>query len=467
MVHRSLSSSFVGLIVALGAGQALGAGTSSLRAAGALLLFAREVRGFNLQTTLRHSFDFRGHIGDTVVDSVGGVRATIATGMERSGVGLVFASNTAAEHHVAMSYGPAPGRGIDISNPGDAGGVSIEILIKVSDFDVTSPIFTCGEGHLKNEFVLTTLTSGMFQTKVLPSQDVERSASDKGATRSTEQWYHIVVTLGGGAGTLYVDGVAYAFNPGPAPLPLVDRQCFLGKGFPGEGLADAATPPSGGSGAFRGEIGFLRIHTGVMSVDSVSSALASALPVRVPLHLFDFRGDIFSYGAAPTTRVFHDAYNRDVRASIVGAGSTTAADRPTFTTGGVRLSASVASYIEFTNVAGAAGGLNDIGGDGQEGARARVFVLFVAQYYSMLFSFISFVVCSLLFAHLLPCLKRRDIYRGRRHVGQSHEWDERSLQLRHRSRRCYIRHGHPRARRHRRGADFHSYRGERHVHRDV
>ena len=443
MVHRSLSSSFVGLIVALGVGQALGAGTSSLRAAGALLLFAHLAREVAGSHTLRHSFDFRGHIGDTVVDSVGGVRATVATGMERSGVGLVFASKTAAEHHVAMSYGPAPGRGIDISNPGDAGGVSIEILIKVSDFDVTSPIFTCGEGHLKNEFVLTTLTSGMFQTKVLTSQGVQTSASDKGAVRSTEQWYHIVVTLGGGAGTLYVDGEAYAFNPGPAPLPLVDRQCFLGKGFPGEGSADAATPPSGGSGAFRGEIGFLRVYDGIMSglksdfqpYSEVESALAAALPVRVPLHLFDFRGDIFSYGAAPTTRVFHDAYNRDVRASIVGAGSTTAADRPTFTTGGVRLSASVASYIEFTNVAGAAGGLNDIGGDGQEGARARVFVLFVAQYYSMLFSFISFVVCSLLFAHLLPCLKRRDIYRGRRHVGQSHEWDERSLQLRHRSRR--------------------------------
>ena len=370
MVRRSLSSSFVGLIVALGVGQALGAGTSSLRATGAVLLFARlalRVQG-QTQLGLRHDFDFRGHIGHKVVDSVGGVIGTVADGMQHSGVGLVFDTAVSTHPQVEMSVGPAPGRGIDISSPGDAGGVSIEVLLKVHDFGQGAPIFSCSAvSPSMDEFVLWAKKGGMFEATFdantadpdSTASSVSDAAYSKAGPRSTKQWYHIVVTLRNGAGKLYVDGEEFSSSNNPGSIALVDRKCFLGKGS-----------------TFQGEIGFLRVYDGIMNPtgpdtggdSQVEIALAAALPVRVPLHLFDFRGDIFSYGAAPTTRVFHDAYNRDVRASIVGAGSMVAADRPSFSKSGVHLSATVASYIEFTNVAGAADGLNDIGIDGQEGA---------------------------------------------------------------------------------------------------
>ena len=392
MVRRSLSSSFVGLIVALGVGQALGAGTSSLRATGAVLLFARlalRVQG-QTQLGLRHDFDFRGHIGQKVVDSVGGVIGTVADGMQHSGVGLVFDTAVSTHPQVEMSVGPAPGRGIDISSsPGDTGGVSIEVLLKVHDFGQGAPIFSCSAvSPSMDEFVLGAVKGGMFEATFEDPGSAASSVSDaaysKAGPRSTKQWYHIVVTLRNGEDKLYVDGEEFSSSNNPGSIALVDRKCFLGKGS-----------------TFQGEIGFLRVYDGIMNpirqghepMSQVEIALAAALPVRVPLHLFDFRGDIFSYGAAPTTRVFHDAYNRDVRASIVGAGSMVAADRPSFSKSGVHLSATVASYIEFTNVAGAADGLNDIGIDGQEGAYAGfVFVSLAVQVLvAVTSSFICFV----------------------------------------------------------------------------
>lgn len=187
--------------------------------------------------TADHAWDFRGCVDDVpVVDSAGGLGATLENGAACSADGVAFDGE---DDYVELE-------------PWEFGGaMALEVYVKYESFQSWSVVFGCGSSPgLNNVYLANTETSSevFFSARLVAN----------GAHFHTERhwevgtWQHVVITVSGSTMKAYKDGELVAEKTdGWEPNTATRANSFLGRSnWPSDGY-------------FHGSIGFVRTWHGV------------------------------------------------------------------------------------------------------------------------------------------------------------------------------------------------------------
>jgi hypothetical protein len=220
--------------------------------------------------TLDHAWDFRGGSGNTIVDSVGSVVATLKQG---NGGALPTRS---ASGVVMVGTGPTrsssnSGGYVDLNLDGVVlgGAMTIELLYAWNAFNFHSSIFTCGRPGGTYVFrVLNMHTARVLTYMVVGQTNPPRKqtpSDDADVTLGTR--HHIVATVAGATMRLYIDGALKGEKTtGWEPTSMTRSDCSIGKS------------PSSTNGYLNGTVSSLKLYSGAMTQADVLAAYIAHLP---------------------------------------------------------------------------------------------------------------------------------------------------------------------------------------------
>ena len=203
---------------------------------------------------LEHHWDFVNAKKDTIVDSVGGINATLMNGATRTAAGVVMSGDPGpAGQHVALDLGA-----VFIGGP-----ITIEGVITWFKFNFHSRLFECGNGQEHdNIIVYNDYGSGTLRFSVRRGSEDQSALSESDYDLVAGEKYHIVTTVFGSTMLVYINGVKKGNRTehGWEPKSMKRSQCFIGKS-------------SWSGGAYlAGEVSFLKIYSGAMDQEQVSEA---------------------------------------------------------------------------------------------------------------------------------------------------------------------------------------------------
>ena len=208
-----------------------------------------------------HSWDFRFAASDRIVDSVGGINATLMNGAatDRTATGILLDGYT---QHLVVDFGAAVQLG---------GALTIEAVVRFAAFNSNSRIFDCGNGQLDSIFVGNVDTSGQLVWAVMRADVGKHVLSDAEAELPPQVWFHIVTTIDDTAMEVYVDGVKQGeSSAGWEPKATSRLNCYIGQS-------------NWVGGYFAGEIAAFSIYSGAMTPDDVKKACIAEDVCIVPV----------------------------------------------------------------------------------------------------------------------------------------------------------------------------------------
>ena len=224
--------------------------------------------------TLLHAWDFRGGTGNDIVDSIGGILATLqkessAPLPTRSATGVVMVGNSGAGGYIELSLGAVT----------LGGAMTVEADIKWNSFNHYSRVFDCANPVSSNAIVVTNVQSTGQLKWTMWDGNVQQQALLSGSSDDLALGvrYHIVTTIAGSTMRTYINGVMKAeITSGHEPTSMARSKCYIGKSN------------QLNNSFFAGEVSSLKLYSGAMTQADVTAAYEANFPFLE--FYWDFRG---------------------------------------------------------------------------------------------------------------------------------------------------------------------------------
>ncbi|MGN6642412.1 MAG: DUF6055 domain-containing protein [Verrucomicrobiota bacterium] len=191
---------------------------------------------------------------------MGGSRPAVETGLGARG-GYVLPLNGTNQY-------------VELHNSvNDFRNLTVAVWVKWSGSVSDQRVWSMGDGASKVMY-LTPMDSGTGKLRFVISDGVTTQSID-GLSALGANWNHVVVTLSGGTGTLYVNGAQVGQNlsltlqPDDLNAPLMENANYLGRGNAGN--------------YFKGSLDEFRVYNKMLSAGEVSSLYSTAAPAPVTL----------------------------------------------------------------------------------------------------------------------------------------------------------------------------------------
>jgi hypothetical protein len=204
---------------------------------------------------LEFHWDFTNAANDTIVDSIGGIVATLTNveASDRTATGIVL---DGVDDHLVLN----------LSTVTLGGPMTVEGVIVWNAFNHEARLFDCGNGQASdNIIVATVLDRGQLNWRVYQGSAAKDISSGSVVDLTLGVRYHIVTTVMGTTMRSYINGVKMGEKTdGWEPTAMTRSTCYVGK-------SNWAT-----DGYLNGTVSSLKLYSGAMTQADVSTMCANA-----------------------------------------------------------------------------------------------------------------------------------------------------------------------------------------------
>jgi hypothetical protein len=224
-------------------------------------------------------WDFRSAASDTIIDSVGGVVATLTNGdaNDRTATGITL---NGVDGHIVL----------DLDAVVFGGAMTVEVIVTWNAFNSWSRAFDWGNGESSdNIFVSNTGQDGQLLWNVHHGSTEQRIGTGNATDLTPGVRHHIVTTVVNTTMRSYIDGVLKGTKTdGWEPIAMTRSNCYIGKS---NWAADSY---------LSGEVSSLKLYSGAMTQADVTAAYAALRLTSVAWTSASLSAQLVA-GATPTS----------------------------------------------------------------------------------------------------------------------------------------------------------------------